>query len=140
MNGPMWTCPDCGRRFTRRGQSHSCGVYTEEGFLEGASHRAVQLYERFKQELDEVTPFELAPAKTRMGFQRRRIFAAINGLYEGHIRGHLVMDGEFPSRKFTSVTRVCDTDVAHNFRIESEDFFDDEFREMLVRAYEYGGG
>jgi hypothetical protein len=139
MDGPMWTCPDCGRRFTRKGQNHTCGGYTEEGFLETASDRAIQLYERFKRELVETTPFVLAPAKTRMGFQRRRIFAAINGVGKDHIRGHLVMNGEHPNPKFTSITRVCATDIIHNFRIESEGFFDDEFRELLSIAYEYGG-
>ncbi|UCC93214.1 MAG: hypothetical protein JSW25_00605 [Thermoplasmata archaeon] len=135
----LWTCPKCGRAFTRRGQPHSCGEYSEEGFLEGASDRALVLYGRFKEELESVAPFRLAPAKTRMGFQTRRIFATIKTLGKGHISGHLVLNGEFPGPKFNSVTRVCDTDVAHNFRIESEDFFDDEFRKWLVKAYEYGG-
>ena len=135
----MWTCPKCGRVFTRRGQPHSCGDYSEERFLEGASPRAIELYSRFKEELGSVAPFVLAPAKRRMGFQTRRIFAAIDTLGRDHISGHLVLKGEFPGPKFTRVTRVCDTDVTHHFRIETEEFFDDEFREWIGRAYEYGG-
>jgi hypothetical protein len=125
--------------FTRRNQPHSCGDYSEEGFLEEASDRALELYGRFKVELGSVAPFVLAPAKKRMGFQTRRIFAAINSLGEDHIRGHLVLNGEFPNPKFHRVTRVCDTDVTHHFRIDSEDFFDDEFRRWVEKAYEYGG-
>jgi hypothetical protein len=125
--------------FTRRNQPHSCGDYSEEGFLEGASERALDLYGRFKEELEMVAPFVLAPAKKRMGFQTRRIFAAIDTLGKDHISGHLVLNGEFPGPKFTRVTRVCDTDVTHHFRIETESFFDDEFRRWLEKAYEYGG-
>jgi hypothetical protein len=135
----MWTCPSCGRRFTRREQNHSCGDYSVERFLEGASERALGLFERFSEEVGAVGTFEYAPGKTRVGFQTRRIFAAINGHGKDHIRGHLVMNGEFPSDKFTSVTRVCDTDIAHNFRIDSEDFFDERFTELLKEAFKYGG-
>jgi hypothetical protein len=108
-------------------------------FLEGASDRALELYGRFKAELESVAPYVFAPARRRMGFQTRRIFAAIDGLREDHITGHLVLNGEFPGPKFTRVTRVCDTDVTHHFRIQSEGFFDEEFRKWLERAYEYGG-
>lgn len=31
----LWTCPKCGRQFTNRNQSHSCGRYTVEDFLKG---------------------------------------------------------------------------------------------------------
>ncbi len=135
----MWTCPKCGRLFTRKGQPHSCGDYSESSFLEGASERSLELYERFKVELGSVAPFVLAPAKKRMGFQTRRIFGAIDTLGKDHISGHLVLNGEFPGPKFTRVTRVCDTDVAHHFRIESVDYFDEVFREKLELAYKYGG-
>ena len=135
----MWTCPKCGRLFTRRGQPHSCGDYSESSFLEGASERSLELYERFKQELGSVAPFVLAPAKKRMGFQTRRIFGAIDTLGKDYISGHLVLNGEFPGPKFTRVTCVCDTDVAHHFRIESVAYFDEVFREKLELAYKYGG-
>jgi len=135
----MWTCPKCGRMFTRKGQNHSCGDYSEDRFLEGASGRSLELYDRFKEELGSVAPFVLAPAKNRMGFQTRRIFAAIDTLGGDHISGHLVLNGEFPGPMFIRITRVCDTDVTHHFRIESEDFFDEDFREMLELAYKYGG-
>lgn len=135
----MWTCPKCGRMFTRRAQPHSCGDYSEERFLEGATERSLHLYDRFKEELGSIALYVLAPAKERMGFQTRRIFAAIDGLGEDHIRGHLVLNGENPGPKFFRVTHVCDTDVTHHFRIETEEFFDEDFREMLELAYESGG-
>ena len=135
----MWTCPKCGRMFTRRNQPHSCGDYSEEGFQEGASEEALELYGRFKDECGAVAPFVLAPAKRRMGFQTRRVFASINTLGRTHISGYLVLSGEFDSPKFTGVSRVCSTDVHHHFRIDGTDYFDDEFRSWLEKAYEYGG-
>lgn len=135
----MWTCPKCGRMFTRRGQPHSCGDYSEASFLEGASERTLELYSRFKHECVSVAPFVLAPAKRRMGFQTRRIFASVNTLGKGYISGYLVLNGQFESSKFTRVSRVCSTDVHHHFRIESEEYFDEEFRKWLELAYKYGG-
>jgi hypothetical protein len=132
----MWTCPSCGRRFTRKGQYHTCGDYSVEGFLEGASDKAIGLFDRFSREVERVGPYEYAPAKSRVGFQRRRIFATITGLGKDRIRGHLVLNARHESDKFTTVTRVCDTDIVHNFIIRDEDFFDDEFREFLRLAFE----
>jgi hypothetical protein len=135
----MWTCPKCERSFTRRAQPHSCGNYSEERFLEGATETTRDLYERFKEEIESIAPFLLAPAKRRMGFQTRRIFAAIDSLGKDHLGGYIILNGEYSSPKFTRVTRVCETDVTHHFRIGSVEFFDEEFHEWLQMAFEYGG-
>jgi hypothetical protein len=104
----MWTCPDCGRQFARRGQSHSCGDYSMESFLSRATPEARALFERFTSALRAAGPFDLAPAKRQMGFQRRRIFAVVTGLGKDHIRGHLVIGEEVRSRKFHRVSHPCD--------------------------------
>ena len=134
----MWTCPECGRQFTRRGQSHSCGDYSVDSFLAGASPRATALYERFTSELRGTGPFDLAPAKNQMGFQRRRIFAVVSSLGKDYIRGYLVIGKEVKSRKFHRVSHPCDLYVWHHFRIGSEGFFDEEFARLVEMAYEFG--
>ncbi len=107
-------------------------------FLANASPKSKQLYERFTSELRGAGTFDLAPAKRQMGFQRRRIFAVVSGIGKDHIRGHLVMGKEVRSRKFHRVSHPCDLYVWHHFRIDSEDFFDEEFSRLVGMAYEFG--
>lgn len=134
----MWTCPECGRQFTRRGQYHSCGDYSVDSFLSGASPQTMALYERFTSELRSAGPFDLAPAKKQMGFQRRRIFAVVSSLGKDYILGHLVIGKEVKSRKFHRVSHPCDLYVWHHFRICSEDHFDEEFTRLVRMAYAFG--
>ena len=134
----MRTCPECGRQITRRRQSHSCGDYSVDTFLSGATPEARAIYERFTSELRGAGPFDLAPAKSQMGFQRRRIFAVVSGIGKDYIRGHLVIGKEVKSRKFHRLSHPCDLYVWHHFRIGSEDFFDEEFSRLVKMAYEFG--
>ena len=134
----MWTCPNCGRQFTRRGQSHSCGDYSVDTFLAKATPEAKTLYEEFTTALRRAGPFDLAPAKKQMGFQRRRIFAVVTSLGKDYIRGYLVIEKEVKSRKFHRVSRPCDLYVWHHFLIDSEDYFDEEFNRLVRRAYDFG--
>ncbi len=134
----MWTCPECGRQFTRRTQSHSCGESSVDTFPATASPTSKALYERFTSELRGAGTFDLAPAKRQMGFQRRRIFAAVTGIGKDYIRGYLVIGEEIKSRKFHRLSHPCDLYVWHHFRIDSEKFFDEEFSGLVGMAYAFG--
>jgi hypothetical protein len=76
----MWKCPKCSRQFANRNQEHSCGKYTVEDFLMGKGPEAESLYRAFEKLVLGLGPVLLAPAKTRVGFQARMIFAAVNKL------------------------------------------------------------
>ncbi len=103
----MWTCLECGRQFTRRRQSHSCGEYSVDTFLVKATPESKALYERFTSELRGAGTFDLAPAKKQMGFQRRRIFAVVSAIGKDYIRGYLVIGKEVKSRKFHRLSHPC---------------------------------
>jgi len=77
-NRDLWSCPRCGRRFAHSNQSHSCGPYSVESFLEGKRPAVVELFTSFVEVVRSCGPVALAPAKTRIGFQARLIFAAVN--------------------------------------------------------------
>src|SRR5947207_2932487 len=46
---PLWPCPQCGRRFANRNQSHSCGQFTVEQLLEGKPQGVIELYDRLAE-------------------------------------------------------------------------------------------
>jgi hypothetical protein len=65
----MWTCPNCGRPFTRPHHPHSCVCASVDDFLRGKTPYQVDLYRQFEAKALEVGDVNLAPAKSRIGFQ-----------------------------------------------------------------------
>src|SRR4029453_14973429 len=88
---PLWTCPKCKREFVTTNMPHSCGRYSVEAFLANKSSYAVTLYETFNFLVHKCGAVKIAPAKTRVGFQVRMIFAAVNKLTDQTLDAHVVL-------------------------------------------------
>ena len=96
---PLWSCPKCGWRFTRPAQLHACGSHTVQDYLSGKAERSVKLYRQFEGLVLSLGEVEIAPAKTRIGFQNRRIFAAVNRIGRQHLAIHIVTSRPIESQR-----------------------------------------
>ena len=134
----LWKCPTCRRPFANRNQSHSCGRYTVEQFLKDKSEDAIALYDRFVEAVAECGDIILAPAKTRVGFQVRMIFAAIYRLDDRGLRAHVVLARRLEHPRFTRIETFSPRNHAHHFELSGVDEIDDEVREWLREAYSVG--
>ena len=135
---PLWTCPKCRREFVVRNMSHSCGRYSVENFLAGKRSPAVLLFERFNSLVQQCGPVKIAPAKTRIGFQVRMIFAAVNKLTDRGLQAHVVLTRRLPSPRFKRIEKMSPKCYVHHFSVESVAEMDDEVRAWLREAYEVG--
>src|SRR5262249_49098189 len=115
---PLWNCPKCKRQFVTRNMPHACGRYSVEKFLAGKSPHAISLYERFSALVHECGPVMIAPAKTRIGFQVRMIFAAVNKLSDLGLDAHLVLARRLDNRRFRRIEMMTPKCYVHHFRIE----------------------
>jgi len=135
---PMWRCPKCSRQFANRNQEHSCGKYTVEDFLIGQGQEAESLYRAFEKLVLGLGPVLLAPAKTRVGFQTRMIFAAVNKLSRDRLQAHVVLARRLASSRFTKIETISARNHVHHFLIETVDELDDEVLAWLQEAYRVG--
>jgi Domain of unknown function (DUF5655) len=135
---PLWTCPKCNRQFVNTNMPHSCGRYSVEKFLAGKSSNAVSLYEHFTAMMHECGPIKIAPAKTRVGFQVRMIFAAVNKLNDRGLEAHVVLSRRLDSPRFQRIETMTPRCYVHHFRIESVCELDDEVKNWLREAYHVG--
>jgi hypothetical protein len=135
---PLWTCPKCKRRFVTRNMPHSCGRYSVQNFLAGKSQGAISLYEFFDALVHDCGPVQVAPAKTRIGFQVRMIFAAVNKLSDQGLDAHVVLTRRLDSTRFRRIETMTPKCYVHHFRIQSVDEFDDEVKSWLREAYQVG--
>lgn len=138
MTAELWRCPQCSRQFANQNQSHSCGVHTVAEFLSGKSPEAVMLYQRFAALVAECGEVVLAPVKTRVGFQVRMIFAAVNKLNDDGLFAHVVLARRLENPRFTRIDSISPRNHVHHFRIQRLDEIDDEVKSWLEEAYLVG--
>ncbi len=136
----MWTCPKCGREFTRRGQAHSCGPFHVQDYLRGKPASGVALYRLFETFALGVGEVVLAPAKTRVGFQHGRIFAAVNAIREGGIDVHIVTASPIRSPRIHRLESLGPADHDNYISIQSASQLDEELAGWLRAGYHWGRG
>ncbi|HLJ49261.1 MAG TPA: DUF5655 domain-containing protein [Bryobacteraceae bacterium] len=133
----LWRCPKCGRCFANRNQSHSCGKYSVNAYLNGKSPGAIELFHRFSAMVADCGPFMYAPAGTRIGFQVRMIFSAIT-LRQSELHGHVVLARRLENPRFTKIESLSPGNHVHHFRIGQTSELDDEVMTWLREAYRVG--
>lgn len=117
---------------------HSCGRYSVDQFLAGKSQDAISIYEHFNALILECGPVKIAPAKTRIGFQVRMIFAAVNKLNDRGLEAHVVLTRRLENPRFRRIEMMTSKCYVHHFRIESVSELDDEVKSWLREAYLVG--
>jgi hypothetical protein len=117
---------------------HSCGRYSVKDFLAGKSDHAIALYERLSALVYECGEVKIAPAKTRIGFQVRMIFAAVNKLSDRGLEAHVVLSRRLDSPRFRRIETMTPKCFVHHFKIESLSEMDDEVKRWLCEAYQVG--
>ena len=135
---PLWQCPGCKREFVTPNMPHSCGRFSVEQFLKGKSHHAIDLYWQFSALAHACGPIKIAPAKTRIGFQVRMIFAAVNRLNDRGLRAHVVLTRRLEHPRFQRIEMMTPKCYVHHFTLQSIEDCDAEVQSWLCEAYKVG--
>jgi len=135
----MWTCPNCGRPFTRAHQSHSCGRFSVDAFLQGKSDEQMGLYRKFESLALSVGDVNIAPAKGRIGFQHGRIFAAVNAVNRNGIRVHIVTSTPIEAQRVARTEVLSEDSCVNHIALNTPTQVDGELRRWLQLGYEWGG-
>jgi hypothetical protein len=79
-----------------------------------------------------------APARTRVGFQARMIFASVNRLARDGLDAHVVLARRLEHARFRRIDSISARNHVHHFRIRSLAELDQEVQAWLREAYEVG--
>jgi len=73
-----WDCPDCGRRFARKGQGHECApaMTLEEYFSTGPPYER-PIFEAVMAALEPVGPVHVEPVSVGIFLKRAQTFAQL---------------------------------------------------------------
>ena len=98
----------------------------------------MELFHRFAELVEECAPVMIAPAKTRIGFQARMIFAAVNRLSDRGLHAHVVLSRRLESPRFRRIETLVPQSHVHHFRLQSVEEPDEEVQAWLCEAYSVG--
>jgi hypothetical protein len=133
----MWRCPECRRQFANRNQSHFCGNYELGTHFEGKSEAVGKLYKKFVGRVRRFGPVIIMPEKTRIAFQVRMSFAAVQ-IRRSALVGHLVLAERNEQPCFWRIDSISRRNHVHHFRIEKATDLDEEFCRFIRKAYAVG--
>ena len=133
----MWRCPVCRRRFANRNQSHACGRYDLKSHFKGKPLLVRQLYKLLLTQVRKCGPVIVLPEKTRIAFQVRMSFAAIQ-VQSSRIIGHLVLAHRVERPFFQRIDSISRHNHVHRFRLEKPEDLNEEFCHFVAKAYAVG--
>jgi hypothetical protein len=137
MHKPLWTCPECGRTFANRNQTHSCGtVGALEAHFARKPPEVRALFDAFLAHVRAAGPVTVLPEKTRIAFHVRMSFAMVMPRRDGLV-GHLVLARRVEHPRFHKVETFSPRNHLHHFRVRDVEELDG-LAEWIREAYAVG--
>ena len=133
----LWRCPDCGRDFANRNQSHSCSNVSLSSHFAAKSAHVRELFEGLVAMIKKCGPVKVLPEKTRIAFQVRMSFIAVQ-VRRNYLIGPFVFARRVEHPRFTRVETFSPRNHLHAFRLDSLSELDDEFAAWVCEAYAVG--
>lgn len=133
----LWRCPECGRVFANRNQSHTCGLHDLESHFRGKPPEIRALFDGVVRLIESIGPVRILPEKTRIAFQVRMSFAQVTPR-QRWLDGHLVLARRLEHPRFLKVQTFSPRNHLHAFRLTSASELDAEFRAWMEEAYRVG--
>jgi hypothetical protein len=134
----MWRCPECGRQFANRNQSHACGLRsTLDSHFEGKSPVVRAIFDEVLRVARRNGPITVLPEKTRIAFQVRMSFAAFV-IRRNWVDGHVVLARRLENPRFRRIETFSPRNHLHAFRFENVEDIDAEVASWLAEAYQVG--
>jgi len=138
VTADLWSCPDCGRSFANRNQTHTCAPLGDlDRHFAGAEPAVRETFDRVLAVVSALGPVTVLPEKTRIALHVRMSFAALMPRRRW-LNGHLVLARRVDSPRFVRVETFSPRNVLHEFRLSSPGEVDAELARWLAEAYLVG--
>ncbi|MGZ4711787.1 MAG: DUF5655 domain-containing protein [Acidimicrobiia bacterium] len=131
-----WTCPDCGRRFGRANQSHSCRpTATVDAVFAGRTTELRAAYDAMATCIGAAGPVVVDATDRSVYFKRRQTFAAVQPK-RACLAVEFVLSSELASPRLVKRQPLSAHRVAYTVEVSSAADVDDELQGWLRQAYE----
>ncbi len=131
----MWICPKCNHKFYNTNQSHSCGNFTIDDFLNDKTQNMIDLFNYFISEYKKIGEFDIHPLKTRVALLTMMRFCSINKIGADFINVHFVFTKPYTeSQCFYKIDNLDNRFYVHHFKIQNKTDINKEVRAYMSRG------
>jgi hypothetical protein len=131
----MWICPECGRKFTRNNQSHSCIDYNIEDFFFGKSDDVRKLFNTLIERVLEFGEVQIRAGKWGITGRRLSTFLTVM-IKKNHLT--VIFLSEVPIDEFPVYQNYHHSGnrFSNSIKIESAEEIDEQLLGWLKQAWE----
>lgn len=131
----LWKCPECGRQFERRGQTHSCKPFPlKQHFI--AKDRGKALYEKFKKAVrEQIRSFKIESLECCIHFVSTSTFAAVK-IFKDKIQLDFSLSRQVKSKRMDGFVQMSAHRYLYYINLHREDEIDEELLNWVQEAYD----
>jgi uncharacterized C2H2 Zn-finger protein len=134
----LWKCPNCGRKFQRQKQSHSCKPYPIELHFKGKPGGKL-LYEKLKTEIrNKVGFFKIESLECCIHFVSTFTFSAVK-IFKDKIQVDFTLSRNLRTKRFSKFLQMSANRYLYYFDITTTSGIDDELLEWIREAHDKNG-
>jgi len=131
--------PKCKNKFYNKNQTHSCGNFTVDNFLDGKPKKAIELFNYILSKYRKIGDFELHPVKTRIALLTKIRFCLINKIGPDFIHVHFVLtEPYFENLCFYRIENLSNRFFIHHLKIYNRSDINSEVMKYMKHAYHVG--
>ena len=135
---PLWKCPECGRTFANRNQTHTCAPLGPlDPMFNGSDPLVRDTFDRILSVVSECGPVTILPEKTRIALHVRMSFAAFTPR-QHWLTGHLILAREAAHPCIQRVEHYSPRNILHALRLRTPADVDSGLSALLREAYAVG--
>ena len=129
-----WTCPQCRRRFARKGQWHSCETKRLGEHFRGRDPELRGIFDELVRRLRKLGPVKVDPVKTSINLTARHHFGAVT-VRGNFLRLGFLSEERIDDNRIVHIERLGPRKFGHSVVIESVADLDDVVMGWLAAAY-----
>jgi hypothetical protein len=129
-------CPNCGRRFAKARQWHSCEVKRLEEHFRGRDPELCEIFDELVRRLRELGPVGVDPVKTSINLTARHHFGAVT-VRGNFLRLGFLSEKRIADRRIVHFERLGPGKFGHSVVLESVEDLDDVVMGWLASAYRF---
>ena len=132
---PGWTCPDCGRMFARRGQTHECSpAITLEEYFDTATQHERPVFDAVLAHLQTLGPIHVEPVAVGIFLKADGSFVELRPMQKW-VAMSFPLPRQARHRTITRAVVEYHGRYWHVANLRGPDDVDDDLRDLLTEAY-----
>jgi len=130
-----WTCPECGRQFGRRNQSHECApALSLDEYFATSHQRERPIFEAVVDHLESVGPLHVEAVQVGILFKRQRTFAELRPRRDRVVLS-VLLSRPLQHARIVKTWPGSGQRMAYFVDLRTPDEVDEEVRDWLTEAY-----